>query len=287
MWTALLIAPLASADTFSTLDGEMCDAAGGCTPYAMELHADGVLFDSLGRRGTYTLTAGSAGGRVLGYDFPEDRHSGSMTEDTEGCWIDAAPPLNPQLGQINVCLAVEDLALVRPYDPTCEIGPLFTTGPAEGEAGHWAAGRLTPEQPGGMWVHEVQYYMVAGVGNCGKLDHRVQVFLGADGAAPAATPTVLFDLQVDGPTLPTGQLLRQVTLPDPVFVADGQSLFVSVEQPEDGSGQMCEAVCTAGPLVGDQSYWSNAVLPPYAWQDLNDWQIPELMVRGRVLYANP
>ncbi len=283
MLTALVLATAAfAADDHSTLEGTLCDAAGACTPYAMDLY-DGRVIDSLGREGTYTLTPGRRGA-VFTYDFPNDRFSGGMNEAPDNCF-ESVPNVVPLL---NMCFAVDDLQLLRQYEPECEELPLLTSGPLPEEDGHWAAGRLTPEQPGGMWVHQVQYFMVAGISWCGQLDHKVQVFVGDAALPPSNTPNVIHEIQVSGASLPVGQYHRQITLPQPVFVPDGQSLFVSIEQPwESDSASMCPAVCTDGPLQGDQSYWSNSATTPYAWQDLNDFGLPELMVRGRVLYAAP
>lgn len=278
-----MLASVALASDPATLRGERCDAA-GCVPYEMELHPNGRAVDSDGRAGTWTLDE-VRGVRVLGWDFPDDRFSGTASEGPENCWVDPGPPLNPQLGLINVCFAANDLQLLRQYDPACESVPLMVTSPAPGEDGHWAAGRLTPETAGGMWVHEVQYHMVADALHCGKVDHRVQVFLSDAASPPDATPVVVHELQVDGGTLLTGEQLRQLWLPDPIFVPAGQSLFVSVEMAVDASGDVCEAACDLGGLQGDQSYWSNSATTPYAWQDLNSWGIPELMVRALVLHV--
>ena len=121
-----LFVPVALASDPATLRGERCDAAGACVPYAMELHPSGRAIDSDGRAGTWRLDE-VRGVRFLGWDFPDDRFSGSAAEGPANCWIDPGPPVNPQIGQINVCLAADDLQLLRQYEPACDSAPLIVT----------------------------------------------------------------------------------------------------------------------------------------------------------------
>jgi hypothetical protein len=264
------------------LEGTRTDAHGREVPYTMSLDDSGRFEDSLRRIGTWSMTQEGTG-RTLNWMLGTSLR-GSIPEAPDNCWAEASSPLNPDLGSINVCLATA-LQVLRPYSASCETNFLWTTGPGPGEEGHWAAGRLTPTSANGMWIHRVRYYLTAGLGDCGQLDHRVQVFLGAAEEDPPATPNVLYEFDVDGSSLAIGDTFVELVLPSYVFVDGDESLFVSLEQLDFGDGQTCPAVCITDPVEDGFSYWSNSASTPYPWTDLSSFDIQRLMISGYGIVA--
>jgi hypothetical protein len=283
----VLAAP-ALASQVAVLEGRRCNRDGsGCVAFDIELFDNGRLLTSDGIAGTYTLTRGRTG-RDLSYQV--GRTNGTIAEAPENCWEEAESPLNPALGSINVCLTTE-LQRLRHYDPVCDTAPLWISYPQPQTGGDWYAGRLTPEQAGGMWVHEVTYYLNTDGGPnfpCEPVDHRVQVFVGDAASPPPADPVVLYEFDVNGATLDLGDTHNTLVLPDYVYVAADESLFVSLEQIWiDADTTSCHAICTVSGFLGDHSYWSQSPTAPYTWQDLNQFGTPDLMVSAGGIYAAP
>lgn len=89
--------------------------------------------------------------------------------------------------------------------------------------------------------------------------------------APPASPSKVIELTV-GANDPVdldgnGDTYHTVSLPVPIVVAAGQSLWVEVQQATSVRGGICSAICGWNPITPDLSYWSNGVNAPYAWSD--------------------
>jgi hypothetical protein len=93
---------------------------------------------------------------------------------------------------------------------------------------------------------------------------------------------VLYTFDVDGSLLGNlqGDTYHELELPSPVLVEAGESLFISMEQVDTATTHTCPAICFDQGFAPDRSYWSNAASTPYSWQDLLDWEIPELMMQA-------
>lgn len=277
----LLLAPAAQAQNDVVLTG-MSSSPLQLSWIEVRLHEDGTLSTSQGITATYEMLPGPP--RTI--DYSTGRATGQLTETSPNQWEEARSRLSNDRG--DVALRQQNNHLLRHYDAACAAAPLFVYAPAPGEDGHWSAGRLTPPA-GGMWVESVTYYLyTGGVFGCEPLDHRVQLFIGDAALAPPATPTVLHEAFVVGATLGIGDTSNTIELPAPIFVADTESLFVSMEQIRTAGGEVtCPADCVAGGFLGDHSYWSNSATTPYSWQDLNSWGIEEMMVEAHGVFAAP
>ena len=286
MITWILLSNLAHADNLAVLSGQRCDPGGQtCHPLTIELSSDGRLQTSDGITGTYSLSER----RELGYTVGGVR--GGIPESPDWCWAESSSPLNPSLGSISVCLTPE-LQTLQHYDEACDASPeTWHTNPYPEEDGHWATGRLTPEEPGGMWVHTVTYAQLTATGPfgppCAPVDHRVRLFVGPADQPPPDTPFLSAEFfSTDAPVSQDKQYTT-LTLPNPLFLAADQSLWVSMEQLYMGDDHTCIVLCEAGGYVGGMSYWSNSATTPYAWTDLNTFGVTEFMVRANGLYAAP
>ncbi len=134
--------------------------------------------------------------------------------------------------------------------------------PAEGEAGHLYAARLTPPSYP-FEVTEVQYELMGG-GECDSTTaHRVEVFVDS-ATTPSNSPTIT---QLDISATGTTEFVRVVTaqLPSPITLQTGEHLFVAVELVTIEAS--CIATC-GGATVADRDWWSNAVAAPYSWATL-------------------
>lgn len=211
-----------------------------------------------------------------------------------------------------------------PYGQACARAALVSAAlPAE--AGHWVAGRITPPSYP-FRVEKVTYGLGGGPLASAKcrldIPHRVRGYVVsgqttlADGGTtvrrPPAEPTdaglIAFEV-AGGNTADAGELLgadggvrgRTVTvsLPQPIVLQAGQSLFISLEIAgrnevfPDGGGALadggmppntclCMDACRASfdggsaPRAG-VDYWSNAAAEPYAWADMvSDFGFPSL-----------
>jgi hypothetical protein len=148
--------------------------------------------------------------------------------------------------------------------------------PDVGEEGMLGATRLTP--PSYPWrVTAVRYTAAAmpeGDYRCSTApDARVEVSV-TEGDAPAASPTPVAVMPVEGLDLPDGTLrFVDVPLPEPVVLRDGQHLVVAVSLggalPEVG----CIAGCQNRRAEPGRFFWSNAVQAPYDWADLESFGI--------------
>ncbi len=145
-------------------------------------------------------------------------------------------------------------------DPDCLEWGAIT--PAEQEAGHLYAARLTPPSYP-FEVTEVQYELMGG-GNCDSTPaHRVEVFVDSATTPPASPTITQLDIAATGATEP----IRVVTvgLPSAITLQTGEHLFVAVELVNVESS--CVATC-GGATVADRDWWSNAVAAPYSWATL-------------------
>lgn len=283
----LLTLSPALADDTTLLEGERCTSKGICTDLKITLYDSGRFITSDGLAGTYSVPADRHGQPQIAYTT--GRTGGTMDWGPDNCWEEATSPLNPDIGSVNVCLTAE-AQTVRPYSASCEVLPQYHTGPLASENGHWAAGRITPEQPGGFWVHTVSYFVEANYGpiyQCAPLDHRVQLFIGDADEGPPDTPTVVYAVLTDD-LVPDS---REVTfeLPTPLFIDGDESLWVSMEQiyDADSTSRTCVGICDLDGRIGDRSFWSNSATTPYSWVDLNSWGIPEMMVKATGMHAAP
>jgi hypothetical protein len=174
------------------------------------------------------------------------------------------------------------------YDPACDGDPLYVISPFPTEAGHWAAGRVSPDPGAGMEVTSVTYSLNidAPAFGCRAITHRVRLFTGAEGVAPSVKPKSYVEFSVAASSLSDpdgdGDTSHTLTLATPLVVPAGQTLWVMVEQMYTQKGVSCVAVCTTAPATPTQSYWSNSASPLYAWSDFASYtpDLGELMVKA-------
>ncbi len=143
----------------------------------------------------------------------------------------------------------------------------MAVAPAENEAGHLYAARLTPPSYPFL-VTEVQYEL-AGGGDCdSSFAHRVEVFVDS-ATTPAASPTVTqLDIVATSGTEPVRVVTAQ--LPSPITLQTGEHLFVAVELVTVDTS--CIAAC-GGATITDRDWWSNATAAPYSWASMASFQL--------------
>lgn len=157
-------------------------------------------------------------------------------------------------------------------DATCEDKSI---GPAAGEEHHLAAARLTPPSYPFV-VTAVRYVLDAQTGNCDAgLAHTVDVFVDT-AVAPPATPSVLRHFDNAMIAKPTQDRVVTLDLDPPVTLQSGEHLFIAVSMagtfPDD---ILCVGTCAGPAYQEDRNYWSNADAPPYPWQTLGSFGLPQ------------
>lgn len=147
--------------------------------------------------------------------------------------------------------------------------------PSPGEEGHHAAARLTP--PSWPFTVEAVGYHLGSQGACANgLAHSVGIFVGSD--TPAAAPQLAETFMVSAAPPVGGWKLRRLVLPEPIELAEGEHLYVSIEMAGDAQGHLCVGMCNLGDTAG-AAWWSNAVDEPFSWAELSDFGIDgDLMV---------
>lgn len=161
--------------------------------------------------------------------------------------------------------------VTRRFDPA-ECPDRFVVTALDEERGMWMAARLS--LPAG--TRDVSYlgYQLQPMGSEGELrrchdglPHRVQVFTTPAGEPPPAVPDVLAQIEVPS-SAPTGTIRPLVhVLETPLEVAEGHDVFVSIEMVRT-SEMLCVLTCRGGDDFGANTYWTNAVNPPYSWAAL-------------------
>lgn len=139
--------------------------------------------------------------------------------------------------------------------------------PAENEAGHLYAVRLTPPSYP-FEVTEVQYELF-GTEECDSTTaHRVEVFVDTATTPPASPTITQLDIPATGTTEPVRVVTAQLT--SPITLQTGEHLFVAVELVNIGGS--CMAAC-GGATIADRDWWSNAAAAPYSWATLASFQL--------------
>jgi hypothetical protein len=64
-----------------------------------------------------------------------------------------------------------------------------------------------------------------------------------------------------------GRAIR-VTLPNPLYLIEGERLGISIELAAEGERHLCLSRCMDRDAPAGSDWWSNAAMPPYAWSDL-------------------
>lgn len=161
---------------------------------------------------------------------------------------------------------------------TCPGVDLFSITPIlPDEAGHFAAARLTPETyPVDVTTVAYDLAVPGAGGDCDlTLAHTVEVYVDT-AIAPAARPsdgTLVHRIDVPGGAAANHAV--ELTLPTPIHLTTGQSVFVAVKLVGDDTANPTSALCiaacrTAAGAISDVDYWSNAAAEPFAWADMVD-----------------
>ena len=104
------------------------------------------------------------------------------------------------------------------------------------------------------------------------LAHQAQIYVGS-GVTPPATPEPIETFEVAASGSMEGGKVFNHPLKAPLTLADGESLFVAVQNAgEFGVATTCLASC-GGATTPDASYWSNAGTPPFPWTTLQSSNI--------------
>lgn len=289
--TPLLALLTFTPDGTAVFEGSYLDATGAPHSYTVDAETDGTITDSDGRTGSYSLVTDVTGGRVLTLDFGRlGVHT--LYEGSSDCWAEPQPPVNPQIGNLATCLNTYDHRVVHYDTQGCsdvQTSPIFHTAALAQEDGHWMGGRLTPSSPNGFWVHDVTYLLNTSYSSptyhCAAMDHRVQVFMGSAASSPPASPTVIYEETIYGTSQSTPWAELTVDLPAPLLVPNGQSLFVSIEMLDDGTDEVCAAMCGTSPGAADLTFWSDATTAPYSWYDLAPYGFYDIMVQAHGIAA--
>ncbi|MBX3273102.1 MAG: hypothetical protein KF729_22755 [Sandaracinaceae bacterium] len=164
--------------------------------------------------------------------------------------------------------------VTRRFDPA-ECPERRLVGALDEERGMWVATRLT--LPAGTRRISNLGYALQPKGDEGDVArcnngfaHRIQVFSAPTGEGPPAIPDLLTDM-IDVPsTSPTGSIRPFLQrLAAPVDVPEGHDVFVAVEMVRTAE-IVCLITCaTEG--FGSDTFWSNAVNPPYAWAPMDSF----------------
>lgn len=273
----------------AVFDGSYVDITGETKAYSVNAQSDGTVKDSEGRTGTYSLMANATGGgRVLTLNFGRlGIHD--FYEGPANCWAEAQPPINPGLSQLAICLSPSMQEIAHFDTQGCadlSTAPIYLTAALPQENGQWMGGRLTPATLNGFWVHKVTYVLNTMYNDnngfhCTAADHRVQVFLGDAGSPPPANPVVLHEAMISGASLVNEYHEVGVTLPAPILIPPGKSLFVSIEMIREDIDEVCMGMCGSMPAQPDLTFWSDAVVAPYGWYDLQPYNgFYDIMVRA-------
>jgi hypothetical protein len=159
-------------------------------------------------------------------------------------------------------------AVLQNYTAGCRIEALNPTLPDE--QGYFALEALTAAGP--FTVGSVRYALVNDGAQCdATLAHEVLVFT-YTGDAPPSRPSMESSLRVFAvdadPARSEDVLTLTASLATPITLRPGEHLGVAVRLSGDAAGNsLCLGMCTAGASAGT-SFWSNASVEPYTWQDL-------------------
>lgn len=163
----------------------------------------------------------------------------------------------------------------------CSVPDLLA--PAPGEEGHLSATRLTPPAwP--FYVQSIRYEVahlstVEGYTCDARLPHKVLLFKSTEPSPPRNTPPVA-TLTVEGlaleppvPDMVGPGTLHPIERPVEVTLEQGEHLFIAVRMVGENPDILCTSTCRDGGGEAEDSWWSNAVEPPYDWATLRSFGI--------------
>ena len=166
----------------------------------------------------------------------------------------------------------DDAANSRDLTDCTQIGLVGPVLPAE--AGHRAATIFTPPQYP-FAIERIGYELLTSEESptcSSRIAHKLELMVinGENGlpSDPAQEIQRLrtYDVPEDiGPD--DGRAIR-VTLPNPLYLIEGERLGISIELAAEGERHLCLSRCMDRDAPAGTDWWSNAAMPPYAWSDL-------------------
>ncbi|MGB0646489.1 MAG: hypothetical protein ACPGQS_04895 [Bradymonadia bacterium] len=229
-----------------------------CSPIANETHSDaGLSNDGNADVGQNT--------NVVDAFMSSDAESSS---DEDARMVDQSPSTEDQ----GIASVSDDAANSRDLTDCTQIGLVGPVLPAE--AGHRAATVFTPPQYP-FAVEAIGYELLTSEESpscSSRFAHKLELMVinGANGlpSDPEREIQRLRTYDVPEDTGPDDGRAIRVTLPNPLYLIEGERLVISIELAAEGERHLCLSRCMDRDAPPGTDWWSNAAIPPYSWSDL-------------------